>query len=119
MDANNSKLFHLKRIIMILFCAILFNVCKNNKQESEKINSSAIKISDVNTELPNMYGKDLVEMNCVPCHSLRYIEMQPEMSKKSWEKIVFKMIKNFDAPIKDSLVANQIIEYLYAIRGTK
>jgi hypothetical protein len=43
--------------------------------------------------------------------------MQPKLSHKAWEKVVTKMIKNFNAPITDSIKAKQIVDYLYAIRG--
>lgn len=76
-------------------------------------------ISDVVVALPEGKGKELVEMSCVPCHSLRYIEMQPDMSKKSWEKIVTKMIRNYGAPVRDSMDAAAIVDYLFVIKGKK
>src|SRR6476646_5431119 len=62
---------------------------------------TAKDISEVVVGLPYAKGQELVEMSCVPCHSLRYIEMQPHLSRGAWEKIVTKMIKNFGAPVRD------------------
>jgi hypothetical protein len=75
-------------------------------------------ITDVVVALPYAKGAEQVERSCVPCHSLRYIEMQPHMTRKSWEKIVTKMIKNFGAPVRDSIAATEIVDYLVAIRGS-
>jgi hypothetical protein len=88
-------------------------------QEGNHSNEQIPDVSEVSVNLPEGYGKELVEANCVPCHSLRYIEMQPHMTRKSWEKIVSKMIKNFGAPIKDTLIANQIVNYLVQVKGVK
>jgi cytochrome c5 len=75
-------------------------------------------ISEVIVTLPEAEGKELVEISCVPCHSLRYIEMQPALSKKAWEKTVTKMIKIYGAPVRDSISAAKIVEYLAHIKGT-
>lgn len=53
----------------------------------------------------------------MPCHSLRYIEMQPNMPHKAWEKTVTKMIKMYGAPVRDSLEAAAIVDYLTEIKG--
>ncbi len=76
-------------------------------------------ISEVSVALPEGDGKELVERACVPCHSLRYIEMQPNMPKKVWEKTVTKMIKMYGAPVRDSAEADKIVHYLAAIKGAK
>lgn len=95
--------------------------CCGSKESGQKVvlRTDTADISDVMVALPEGDGKDLVEMNCVPCHSLRYIEMQPELSRKSWEKIVSKMIKNYGAPVRDSIAAAAIVDYLVAIKGAK
>jgi len=77
----------------------------------------SIDISEVVVALPDSAGKELVEVNCITCHSLRYIEMQPHMSRKSWEKTVTKMIKTYGAPVADSIAAAAIVDYLVKIKG--
>lgn len=79
----------------------------------------AINTGDVTTELPQAGDVALIEANCVPCHSLRYIQMQPELSYKAWEKIVDKMITAYGAPVRDDVTREKVIGYLYAIRGKK
>jgi hypothetical protein len=110
-------------VIEILLGVMLFvSSCVNPEDNYDKGaagNKPVKDIYNVTVNLPEKDGKELIEANCVICHSLRYIEMQPEMTRKSWEKTVSKMIKNFGAPVKDSLVEKRIVDYLVAIRGKK
>jgi sulfite dehydrogenase (cytochrome) subunit B len=62
-------------------------------------------------------GRDLVEANCVACHSLDYIVgNSPFMNRQVWEAEVTKMVKAFGAPINDA-DAKQIVDYLTANYG--
>jgi mono/diheme cytochrome c family protein len=66
---------------------------------------AAIKLKDA-------AGRDLVERNCVACHSLDYIPMNsPFLDRKGWEGSVTKMIKVMGAPIAADDVPG-IVDYL-------
>ena len=57
-------------------------------------------------------GRQLVEANCVMCHSLDYIPMNsPFLDRKGWETSVNKMIKVMGAPIAEA-DAQKIVDYL-------
>ena len=57
-------------------------------------------------------GRQLVEANCVMCHSLDYIPMNsPFLDRKGWEASVNKMIKVMGAPIAEP-DAQKIADYL-------
>jgi len=57
-------------------------------------------------------GRQLVEANCVMCHSLDYIPMNsPFLDRKGWEASVTKMIKVMGAPIAEA-DAQKIVDYL-------
>jgi len=57
-------------------------------------------------------GRQLVEANCVMCHSLDYIPMNsPVLDRKGWEASVNKMIKVMGAPIAEADV-QKIVDYL-------
>ncbi len=63
-------------------------------------------------KLKNDAGRELVEKNCVTCHSLDYIAMNsPFLDRKGWEASVTKMIKAMGAPISAD-DANGIVDYL-------
>jgi cytochrome c5 len=62
-------------------------------------------------------GRQLVEANCVMCHSLDYIPMNsPFLDRKGWEASVNKMIKVMGAPIAEA-DAQKIVDYLAAQYG--
>lgn len=100
---------------------IIVAACGNNKRNDPKdeplFDEPAIDITAVKTTLPQAGNVALIEAHCMPCHSLRYIEMQPKLSYKSWEAIVNKMIHTYGAPIHDTVTKRDIINYLYAIKG--
>jgi mono/diheme cytochrome c family protein len=57
-------------------------------------------------------GKQLVEGNCVMCHSLDYIPMNSVfLDRKGWEASVNKMVKVMGAPIGEQDAA-AITDYL-------
>jgi len=57
-------------------------------------------------------GRQLVEANCIMCHSLDYIQMNsPFLDRKGWEASVNKMIKVMGAPIAEA-DAQKIMDYL-------
>jgi len=57
-------------------------------------------------------GRQLVEANCVMCHSLDYIPMNsPFLDRKGWEVSVTKMIKVMGAAIAEA-DAQKIADYL-------
>ena len=113
------------RVVCIgISCLLVFSwaaSCSGEKKEDvpggmEGQESPVIGIDQVKVILPQAGNVELVEMYCVPCHSLRYIEMQPRMTRKSWEKIVDKMIHAYGAPVRDSVTRTDIINYLWAIK---
>ena len=104
---------------IFLACIFLINACESNPEQqssAQTASSSVISLDDVRVSMPELEGYDEFEAACITCHSLRYIEMQPDFPKKTWENIVSKMVKNFGAPIPDSTAA-KIVEYLATVKG--
>ncbi|MCX6350327.1 MAG: cytochrome c [Bacteroidetes bacterium] len=100
-------------VFTVLFFFVLMISCENKVAETP-----ATDITKVETTLPDAEGAELFKANCITCHSLRYIQMQPDFPAKTWQKIVDKMRKNFGAPITDSN-AKIIVDYLTTIKGKK
>lgn len=61
-------------------------------------------------------GIELAQTNCLICHSMEYIAMQPPMPRKFWEAAVKKMKEKFGAPTPDAQVA-ALVDYLTANYG--
>jgi len=115
---NNCK----QKIIFVFAVFLIIAACKQN-DEKKSVDKNTISpnsefISAVETNLPDAPGAEDFKMNCVTCHSARYVQMQPQFPEKTWEKIVDRMVKNYGAPISDSLQKN-IVDYLVTIKGKK
>ncbi len=77
----------------------------------------SISLPYVEVRLADGEGRDIVERNCIMCHSLDYIPMQPKFTKAQWTAIVNKMTKTFGAPVPDDDV-EKIIGFLTIRYGT-
>jgi hypothetical protein len=75
-----------------------------------------IKLPEIKTELPPGPNRELVAGQCVVCHTLNYILIQPRFSKQTWTAEVTKMQKNYSAPIPTDKIP-EIVDYLVAVRG--
>ena len=66
----------------------------------------------------NEPGADVVNNNCLACHSADMVLNQPALSKAQWKAEVDKMRTAYKAPI-DPKDVDPIVDYLVSIRGTK
>jgi mono/diheme cytochrome c family protein len=63
-------------------------------------------------------GMETAARNCMICHSVDYIYMQPPLTKDGWKAEVVKMKKVFGAPVPDNEV-DTIVDYLVSQNGKK
>ena len=73
----------------------------------------AIELPKYQPDLPPGPGRDAFAVNCLSCHSARYVTTQPPMNATKWEESVRKMIKTYGAPIAEDQV-QPIVQYLVA-----
>jgi hypothetical protein len=102
------------KYLLLIFLSLTLFACENETIQQTKQTTVRMDLPEaisypLELDMTN-YASDFVK-NCQTCHTPRYVEMQPKLSKKSWEKIVDKMIHAYGAPI-DSLTAKRIVEYL-------
>ncbi len=110
---------HWNLILIFVITLCLVGCHGQDADETLAGNSDGTKsIVGYKTIMPHAAGYDAFEVNCITCHSLRYIQMQPDFSQKKWEGIVDKMVKTFGAPIPDS-TAKVIVAYLTEVKGVK
>ncbi len=79
----------------------------------------AILLPPEKMDLKKGAGLERVQANCLVCHSLEYIPMQPGFTKAQWTASITKMIKVFGARISEA-DARIIADYLaknYGPRG--
>jgi mono/diheme cytochrome c family protein len=103
-------------ISMLIIIGVMSCAKPDHEEVAQK--DAVVNIDDYQVNFPKGEGYDEFKAACITCHSLRYIEMQPDFPPKTWETIVTKMRKNFGAPMSDS-AATKIVNYLVAVKGKK
>lgn len=63
-------------------------------------------------------GLEVAQANCLICHSVDYIYMQPPLTEAQWRGVVMKMKKVMGAPIPDGDV-DSVVRYLVWQNGRK
>ena len=63
---------------------------------------------------PDAPGSDVVNNNCLACHSAGMVLTQPALSKEQWHAEVEKMRTAYKAPI-DPKDVNAIVDYLVGL----
>jgi hypothetical protein len=98
--------------------SLLISSCHEDKPEARRP-EKIVGLYDVEVTLPQAEGLKEVQAYCQPCHSLRYIEIQPDFPRATWEKTVKKMVTTYHAPIQDTVTIKKIIDYLVTVKGKK
>ena len=104
---------------IVCFSFLLFGIACNTDVAPLPVADPPPKVTnleDITTDLPTFSGHEEFNNNCRPCHSLRYITMQPDFPRATWKKTVDKMIHTYGAPIPDS-TRDKIVDFLMAVRG--
>ncbi len=81
--------------------------------------SSKVSITlpgDLDFAFKNAPGVNVVQTNCLGCHSSAYVSTQPKFTQAQWTAEVTKMKGAYGAPISDADVP-KIAEYLTANYG--
>lgn len=60
---------------------------------------------------------DVVNENCLACHSTEMIMVQPTFAKATWEAITYKMINVYKAPVAQKNI-KAIVDYLSSHRSS-
>ncbi len=63
-------------------------------------------------------GLELVDSQCLLCHSLDYISTQPRLSAAQWRAVVLKMQAKYGAPLATNKV-DALVDYLVKNYGTR
>jgi hypothetical protein len=107
-----------RRASICFLVSVTMIACQKKDVDIHSI-KKIVEVQDLNSvevHMPEAPGSDYFRANCMTCHSLRYIEMQPSFPRKTWEKITGKMVKSFGAPIPDTTMKH-IVDYLVEVKG--
>jgi cytochrome c5 len=94
---------------------------KHEGQVSENgvtLRSTTIEMPAGDALYPGGKAAELVNSNCLSCHSTEMVLTQPNLTHAQWQTEVTKMIKVYKAPVKDSDVA-PIVDYLSTNPGLR
>jgi hypothetical protein len=62
-------------------------------------------------------GSDVINNNCLACHSADHVLNQPSLSRDAWQEVVNKMITAYKAPVSPE-DSKAIVDYLVRTKGT-
>jgi hypothetical protein len=75
------------------------------------LTSQSIDLPDDASQFPDGPNADIINGNCLACHSSSMVLNQPPLSRTQWQTIVGKMIHAYEAPVSDDDAA-KIVGYL-------
>lgn len=82
------------------------------------LKSLTVQFPDSDAQFPSGPGVQVVNSNCLGCHSVEMVLNQPLLSRATWAKEVDKMRNAYKAPVSVSDAAT-IVNYLAAIKGAE
>lgn len=81
------------------------------------LRSVDVSMPFVATPFPDGPGADVVDSNCLACHTAGMVMTQPNLTQAVWKAEVEKMRAAYKAPIDDKDVPT-IVGYLVRLKGT-
>jgi hypothetical protein len=95
--------------IMIVSCVVLSSAA-GPAAPLDELKSLNLQVPHSNQTFAGP-GADVVNNNCLACHSADHVLNQPTLSAKVWDEVVHKMINAYKAPIATKDIA-PIVDYL-------
>lgn len=102
-------------IAVLLLCAqaVPLSLCA---AELDELRSTSVQLPESDRTFPAGPGADVVDSNCLTCHSAGMVLNQPALTKPAWAAEVAKMINTYKAPIAPDDVG-PIVDYLVHLKG--
>ena len=85
---------------------------------AEKMGTVSVDLPAETAQFKAGPGMDAARQNCVACHSVDYVYMQPPLTEEKWRAVVMKMKKVMGADIPDNDI-DTIVQYLVSQNGKK
>lgn len=83
--------------------------------EPMRFTSQSIEMPTSDRIFPDGPGAEVVNNNCLACHSAGMVLTQPKLSKAQWTETVNKMVHIYKAPV-DQADVQAIVDYLAALK---
>jgi cytochrome c5 len=99
----------------LLLATLLVAGCNRGRPSAKPpgfaFHSVKVELPFGDTQFPGGASADVVNNNCLTCHSAEMVLTQPALSRTAWQAEVDKMRGAYKAPIRDGDVA-AIVDYL-------
>lgn len=99
------------RNVRILSTAMLLQICASGGLGLSHAAEPSFKLPPETAILKSAPGVELVQGQCVLCHSLDYISTQPRLTSTQWRATLTKMQSKYGAPLVTNTV-DQLVDYL-------
>ena len=99
-----------------LFALLLLAAFGPGAWAEEPLGKVSIQLPAERTHYKPGPGVEVVQRECIACHSADYVSMQPPLTEAQWRATVAKMKNAMKAPIKDEDV-DTIVQYLMSQNG--
>ena len=86
--------------------------------EGVTLHSVSVEFPDPARMFPGDSNADVINNNCLACHSAGMVLTQPSLSRAEWQGEVEKMRSTYKAPVEESDVP-AIVDYLVALKDRK
>jgi hypothetical protein len=104
-------------LLFVLLGAVSVAPFSVEAQSSIVLKSDSIDLPDRGVMFPGP-GSDVVNNNCLSCHSAGMVLNQPVLTAATWQAEAEKMIHVYKAPIDEKDVP-AIVDYLVRTKGPK
>ena len=104
-------------LLFALLAAALVAPFSCEAQSSIVLKSDSIDLPDRGVMFPGP-GSDVVNNNCLACHSAGMVLNQPALTAAAWQAEAEKMIHVYKAPVDEKDVP-EIVDYLVRTKGAK
>lgn len=101
------------KYVALVFIGLMACSSPEKSGDTNTAPASLPEANEVGLSIDKGKGMEEFIAHCQTCHTARYVEMQPKLSRKAWEKIVDKMVHTYGAQI-DSNTCVRIVDYLMA-----
>jgi sulfite dehydrogenase (cytochrome) subunit B len=101
-----------------LFVAMIGAALNTPVASAEKMGTVSVDLPAETAQFRPGPGVDTARQNCITCHSVDYVYMQPPLSAEKWRAVVMKMKKVMGGDIPDNDI-DTIVQYLVSQNGKK
>jgi cytochrome c5 len=103
-------------LVAVLFLSSAPTMAKKKIVAPPASEPLTVQLPDSNDVMPDLPNAEVVDRNCLSCHSVEMVENQPALPRAAWAAEIEKMRTVFKAPIDPGDV-DAMLDYLTRLHG--